>query len=200
MPLPLLLLGAGGHARSCIDVIEAEGKFNIVGLLDQQLPTGTHVLGYPVLGTDDALDTYSGHVQHALVTVGHMGNATLRRKLFHYIAAHRFICPIIISPRAYVSTYSSIGAGSIIMHDALINAGAVIGENTIINSKALVEHDAVVEDHCHVSTGAIINGSARIGQDSFVGSQSIVCELAHVPAGGFVKAGSLWKHVKEPSL
>ena len=30
----LILLGAGGHCKSCIDVIETEGKFTIAGILD----------------------------------------------------------------------------------------------------------------------------------------------------------------------
>ena len=29
--IPLLLVGAGGHARACIDVIELEGRFVIAG-------------------------------------------------------------------------------------------------------------------------------------------------------------------------
>jgi hypothetical protein len=31
-PREILLIGAGGHARACIDVVEAAG-FNIVGLV-----------------------------------------------------------------------------------------------------------------------------------------------------------------------
>ena len=32
----ILLIGAGGHCLSCIDVIEAEKKFKIVGLIDNK--------------------------------------------------------------------------------------------------------------------------------------------------------------------
>jgi len=41
-PTPnIILLGAGGHCKSCIDVIEAEGKFTIVGILD--VANKTHI-------------------------------------------------------------------------------------------------------------------------------------------------------------
>ena len=30
----LILLGAGGHAKSCIDAVEAGGVYHIVGLID----------------------------------------------------------------------------------------------------------------------------------------------------------------------
>lgn len=43
-----------------------------------------------------------------------------------------------ISPRAYISKHASIEIGTIVMHDALINAYAEIGKNRIVNSKALL--------------------------------------------------------------
>ena len=31
---PIILIGGGGHCKSCIDVIESEGRFQIVGIVD----------------------------------------------------------------------------------------------------------------------------------------------------------------------
>ena len=31
----LIIIGAGGHAKSCIDVIECEKKYKILGLFDK---------------------------------------------------------------------------------------------------------------------------------------------------------------------
>ena len=36
----IILIGGGGHAYSCIDVIEAERKFKIIGLIDNKLIDG----------------------------------------------------------------------------------------------------------------------------------------------------------------
>ena len=46
----LLLIGGGGHCRSCIDVIEAEGKYSIAGIVNQPGENTDPVLGYEVLG------------------------------------------------------------------------------------------------------------------------------------------------------
>ena len=32
----IILIGAGGHATSCIDVIETTNKFKIIGLIDKK--------------------------------------------------------------------------------------------------------------------------------------------------------------------
>ena len=52
---PILLIGGGGHCRSCIDVIEAEGKYKIAGIVNQPGGNTDPFLGYEVLGDDGDL-------------------------------------------------------------------------------------------------------------------------------------------------
>ena len=170
----IILVGAGGHARSCIDVIEQLGRFNIVGLTGVEEELQQESMGYRVIGTDSDLPELAKQYQYALVTVGQIESPTLRKRLYAQVVALGFEMPSIISPIAHVSRHAELGRGSIVMHGAIVNANASVGKNCIINSKALVEHDAVVGDHCHISTGAIVNGAANIGSGSFVGSGSVV--------------------------
>lgn len=172
--MPLLLLGAGGHARACIDVIEQEGRFLVSGLVGSPEECGGRVLGYPVVGTDaDLIRLLSGRA-HALVSVGQIKTPAPRVRLFELIRQHGTVPAAIVSPRAYVSRNAVVGAGTIIMHGAVVNAGAVVGENCIVNSQSLIEHDACVADHCHIATGAVINSGVRVGANTFVGSGASV--------------------------
>lgn len=171
---PVLLIGAGGHARACIDVIEQEGKFAVAGLVGLVDEVGTRVLGYPVLGSDADLPELLREHPHALVTVGQIKTPDLRIRLFELVERSGCSSPVVVSPRAYVSSHAAIGAGSIVMHGAVVNAGAVVGRNCIINSQSLVEHDVIVADHCHIATAAAINSGVRIGVGTFVGSNSSV--------------------------
>lgn len=172
----LLLIGAGGHAGACVDVIQQSGSYRIAGLIVPPGDTQSHYLDQPVLGTDDDLCELSQHYSLALVTVGQILSCGIRRRLFHGALALGFGFPVVTSPHAYVSSHAMIGAGSIVMHQALINANATVGHNCIVNSGALVEHDASIGDHCHVSTKAIVNGQVNIGSGSFIGSGSIIRE------------------------
>ena len=171
---PVLLIGAGGHSRSCIDVIEQEGRWDIAGLVGQKAEIGTSVLGYPVIASDAELADLVKDYPYALITVGHIHTPNLRAQLFHDARRLGFTLPVVVSPRAYVSRHASIGDGTMVFHGAVVNAGARIGMNCIVNSQALVEHDVAVGDHCHISTGAILNGDVRVGACSFVGSASVV--------------------------
>ena len=172
----IILIGAGGHARSCIDVIEQQGYFQIAGLVGLPEQLQTRHLGYDVIGTDSDLPVLAKTYQYALITIGQIQTADHRISLYQQACQHGFQLPVIIAPTAHVSRHANLGAGSIVMHRAIVNVGARVGHNCIINTSALIEHDAAVEDHCHISTGAILNGDVTVGAGSFVGSGCVIKE------------------------
>lgn len=172
----LILIGAGGHARACIDVIERQGHYQIIGLVGLPEEIQSQHLGYEVIATDDAIAQLVQSISYALITTGQIQSANLRMRLYQQATLCGFQMPTIIAPTAHVSRHAIIGAGNIVMHGAIVNAGAKVGNNCIINSRALLEHDTTVEDHCHISTGAILNGGVSVGAGSFIGSGCVVKE------------------------
>jgi sugar O-acyltransferase (sialic acid O-acetyltransferase NeuD family) len=170
----ILLVGAGGHARACIDVIEEAGGFTIGGLVGLPDQVGRRVLGYPVLGTDADLAALRATYTHALIVVGQIKSPDLRISLFGVLHKYDYSLPVIVSPRAYVSRHAAVAAGTIVMHGAMVNASAVVGRNCILNSQSLVEHDSIIGDHCHVATAAAINSGVRVGSGTFLGSNCCV--------------------------
>ena len=192
--LGLILIGAGGHAHACIDVIEQHGGYQIAGLIGMPDEMHDHHLGYAVIGTDTDLPELAKTIPYALITLGQIKTPAHRIRLYQQAVALGFQLPTIIAPSAYVSGHASIGAGTIVMHCAIVNAGASVGENCIINTRALLEHDATVADHCHISTGTIINGNTVIGSGSFVGSGSITKEGASLGQNCLVGMGLAVRH------
>ena len=170
----VILIGAGGHAHACIDVIEQQGRYQIAGLVGMQEEMHAQHLGYAVIATDAELPQLAKDYQYAVITVGQIDSPDRRIRLYQQAIQLGFSAPTIIAPTAHVSCHATVGAGTIVMHGAIVNAGAKVGKNCIINTRALVEHDASVEDHCHISTGAILNGSVNVGAGSFVGSGCVI--------------------------
>lgn len=184
----LLLVGGGGHCTACIDVIEAEGKYHIRGVV-QATVSPENLLGYSAIGSDDDLPQLLDSSNLALVTVGQIKNPEIRIRLFELLKHLGARLPVIVSPRAYFSEHGLIGEGSIVMHGAVVNAGVRIGNNCIVNSQALLEHGVVIEDHCHISTGALLNGNVMIGKGSFVGSGAVIKEGVTVGENVVIGAG-----------
>ena len=176
----ILLIGAGGHARACIDVIEQEGRFAVKGLVGHSHEVGSRIFDYPVLGTDEDLPALLGDFANVLVAVGQIKTPELRIRLFDLVQKNGCRLPVIVSPHAYVSQHVKLNIGTIVMHGAVINAGAEVGRNCIINSQSLVEHGVVIADHCHIATAATINSGVRIGMGTFMGSNSSVRQSINI--------------------
>lgn len=190
----LLLIGAGGHAKSCIDVIEQENEFQIVGLVGSLNEVGNRVIGYEVLGTDDDLPELMKFAQFALISVGQIGVNELRSNLFSKILNLGFKSPVVTSPLAYVSPHAVVGKGTVVMHHATINAGAAVGNNCIINSQVLIEHDVVVGDHSHIATGVRMNGGSTVGRSSFIGSGSTIRDSISIGTMCAIGMGVIVRH------
>lgn len=187
----IVLIGGGGHCHSVIDVIEQANKYEIIGIVDTKENIGKKVLDYEVIACDDDLETIFLSCKNAFITVGHIESNKIRVKIYNKLKQIGFNLPLIISSLAYVSKYSFIEEGTVIMHHALINANVKIGKNCIINTKALIEHDSIIEDNCHISTASVINGGVLVKENSFFGSNATSKQGIEIE--GFIKAGSLAK-------
>lgn len=190
----LILIGGGGHCRSCIDVIEFSSQYKVAGIIECEGVSQLTDIDYPLLGTDQDLLMILLKYPAALVTVGQIKNSKVRQNLFEVLKSMSAELPTIVSSNAYCSRHAHIAAGTIVMHRAMINTKATIGENCIINSQALVEHDTVVESHCHISTGAILNGAVHVETGCFIGSGVVVREGVRIGAGCVVGAGAVVLH------
>ncbi len=189
----ILLIGAGGHARACIDVIDQQGKYKIAGLIQKENTTNESILGYPIIGIDEDLPKLRKDYNYALVTVGQIKSSESRKKLYELLKEMDFKLPIIKSPLTYVSKHAQIGEGTIIMHGVVVNAKAKVGRNCILNNKSLIEHDAVVGDHCHIATGTIINGEVKVGDGTFIGSGALTKNCISIGNNCVIGIGSVLK-------
>ena len=187
----LVLIGGGGHCKSCIDVIESEGRFAIAGILDIPERQGEEIAGYPVIGVDDDIPVLAKTHRHFFITMGHIKSPGFRIKMFDYLKTLDVEIPFIVSPHAHVSSSAKLGEGTIVMHNALVNSEAVVGSNCILNSGCLVEHETIVGDHCHISTMAVLNGQCRIGNRCFIGSSTVLGNNISINDDILVSAGSL---------
>ncbi|WP_211276365.1 NeuD/PglB/VioB family sugar acetyltransferase [Francisella halioticida] len=187
----IILVGGGGHCHSVIDVIEQENKYRILGIIDIKENIGKNILGYPIIGCDDDLETIFKTCKNACITVGYIKSNDLRVKLFNLLKHIGFNSPTVTSPLAYVSKHAKVEEGTVVMHYAIVNANARVGRNCIINTKALVEHDCKVEDNCHISTASVLNGGVIVKENTFFGSNAT--SRQNIEICGFIKAGGLVK-------
>jgi sugar O-acyltransferase (sialic acid O-acetyltransferase NeuD family) len=183
----LILLGAGGHARVCIDVARRAG-WQVSGLVDPAFSVGSEVSGAPVLGPSDSIREETWFDGQTILVA--IGDNQLRLSLLRGIRRDGLRLATLVDPSATVSPSVSLGDGVVVMPGAVINAGAKVGQGAVINTGAIVEHGAQVGEGAHIAPGACLLGDASVGARALVGARAVVNPGIHVGADTIVGAGA----------
>lgn len=189
-PRPLVLLGAGGHARVLLAMVRANG-YNLSGVCDPALEAKGYKYweGFPVLGDDDALLEIGPDNIGLLLGVGQLAYNFKRAELYEIWAQRGYAFPPLVHPNAWVSPDVSLSDGLQIMAGAVVQPGCILGKNIIVNTKASVDHDCQIGNNVHISPGATLCGSVNVDDGAFIGAGAVVIQNLHVGSNAVVGAG-----------
>lgn len=188
---PLLVIGSGGHFKSCVDIIEESKEYYIYGLISKYDRIGKKICGYQVLSQDDNYQNFfKKGVKNAFIAIGQLKDCNLRKKIFLKLKKNFFKLPIFISKNSSVSINSKISEGTIIHKHCHVGREVKIGKCSIINTASVVEHGCQIGNFCHISTSSTINGNVEIGDDSFIGSGSVLSNNIKIKNKSFIKISS----------
>ncbi|WP_168122744.1 acetyltransferase [Paenibacillus sp. HB172176] len=165
----IVVIGAGGHAKAAIHVIESTAKYHIIGLIDSGRSIGDIVYGYKVLGNEDWLRQYGQSVDGLFIAVG---DNWVRAEIAARLKANCDPLPPFITavhPSAHIARGACIGAGSVIMAGAIMNSDARIGEHCVLYPGASIDHDSEAGSFVSLAPKAATGGSVRIGSYTAIG-------------------------------
>lgn len=188
----IIVIGAGGHAKSVIDSIENQGKFEIVGLIDKENMLGYKVGKYSVIGTDSELELFfENGIRYATIAIGYLGKSNTRDEIYKKVKKIGFELPIIVDKTAILANNVQIGEGTYIGKNAVVNAGAVVEKMCIINTAAVIEHDCIISQFTHVSVRAVVCGTVHVENHCMLGAGSIVIQGICIGEKTIVGAGAV---------
>lgn len=186
-PERVLVVGAGGHARVCIEAL-ADSGYEVVGCVSRD-GTGVNGLPCPVLGPDVDLEDIAGRAGVHLVFVG-IGDNLTRERVTERCLANGLAPVNAISRFAMVSPAAELGAGIAVLAGAVVNPSAIIADGAIVNTRASVDHDVYVGPYAHVAVGVSLAGGVTVGERALLGVGSCVVPLARIGADAVVGAGA----------
>lgn len=174
------IFGASGHGKVVLDVMFSNG-IAVTAVVDDQ-PKEATLLNIPVLPTEQYATTSADQF---LIAVG---NNAIRKKI---VAQHSFNYYKAIAASALVSTFATLGEGTVVMPQAVINAATKIGKHCIINSRSVVEHDCVLEDYVHISPNASLAGNVFVGEGTQIGIGATVIQGIKIGKWATIGAGAV---------
>lgn len=187
----IIIIGSTGHAKVIIDIVEREGRYKIVGLLDRYRKVGEQTLGYQILGQEEDLPllTVRYTLRGAIVAIG---DNFIRSKV---TARVKDISPDVsfvsaIHPRASIAKHVSVGEGAVIMAGVVINPCCSIGRFCILNTNSSLDHDSVMEDFSSLAPRVATGGNCRIGGYSAVSIGAVLINGIQIGEHTVMGAGS----------
>ncbi len=188
----ILIIGASGHAKVIIDIVEKQGDYQIFGLIDSYKKKGGKVYNYAILGTEDDIPDIlkTEAIFGCIIAIGdNYTRKLLYKKITQLHTNIRFVTAI--HPNAVIGKNVSIGEGSVIMAGTIVNSDAIIGKHCILNTKCSIDHDVHIGDFSSVAPGATLGGNVSIDTCSAIGLGANLIENVKIGTHTVVGAGSL---------
>jgi UDP-perosamine 4-acetyltransferase len=188
---PLIVLGAGGHAKVLIDALQQQSA-EILGVTDRDAERKHQLMcGVPIIGNDEAVMAYPAERIYLVNAVGSVRTGSRRRELFERFNRLGYQFTSVIHPSAIMAADVVCAKGVQIMAGALVQVGSFIGENTVINTGAIVDHDCQIGAHVHISPGAVLCGGVQVGEGAHIGAGATVIQGIRIGKNSLVAAGAV---------
>lgn len=176
----MFLYGASGHAKVIIEILEQQG-IKVHGLFDDNHSISS-LLDYRVY-------PFSPELLKNESLIISIGINKTRKLIAERLAQYQFSQAI--HPTAVISKRSTIGDGTVVMGNVIINSSTIIGKHCIINTAASVDHDCKIGDYCHISPNATLSGNGTIGEGTWIGAGATIIQGIKIGKWCTIGAGSV---------
>ena len=188
----VVVFGAGGLAKSLIDLMRSTGELEPLVVLNDRPDRLDDVLGVPVLGGREYLEPLRElGVPHAVNAVGAVRRIEDRIAIAELLENRGFRQPTLVDPAAYVAPSATLAEGVQVFAGAAVCSGASIGRSAIVNTNAVVSHDCVIGDFVHVAPGALLAGEVEVGRATLIGMGATAVVYLKIGASVIVGNGAV---------
>lgn len=202
VPMPIYILGAGGHAREIAHLLracrDAGAAWDIRGHIAPEFPRHTEPSLFPYLGSDEWLLAQPGPFAVAIA----IGSPMIVRRLSDRLKVRSDIeFPTLIHPTVrYEPELMRIGAGAVLCAGCILTVNVAVGAWSQLNIGCTVSHDTVIGECCIVSPGAHLLGEVTLEDEVFVGAGATIKQGVRIGRGAVIGAQSFVNKNVEPGV
>jgi sugar O-acyltransferase (sialic acid O-acetyltransferase NeuD family) len=190
-PGSLVIVGAGGFGRECLDIVEAlnaaGADITVVGFVDDS-GGDSELLDRRGLR---CLGPVSSAPQHGDRFVIGIGDGNARARIDAQLTAAGMTSPVLVHPHATLGSDNQLGPGVILNAGARVTTNISLGRHTQIHANATIGHDAVLMDFVSVFPGATVSGSVQVKSGATVGTGANVLPAITIGERSFVGGGAV---------
>jgi len=188
----IVLIGGGNQAHYTIDIIEKEGKYNIIGIIDSIQKVGSERFGYKILGRQEDLKELISiyNIDGGIISIGdNWSRYYVYNQVINIVPNFEFVNAI--HPSVVIGNTTELGIGITAMAGCIFNPKAKIGNFTFFATGAQIEHDNEIGDFASISAGSLTGGYVKIGKFSAITLGVIIMDRIEIGENTVIGAGSL---------
>lgn len=182
----IVLFGAGGHARSVVDVLDRIGA-RVAAVV---APTSSD-LATPAIRIASDEEGASWAVARGVGAVLAIGDGRRRLELASFLAERGVTLPILVAATATVARDVVLGSATIVLEHAHVGPGSTLGRACIVNTRASIDHDGTLGEAVHCAPGVVLAGDVKCADGVLFGVGAIAVPGVRVGAWATVGAGSV---------
>lgn len=183
------LMGYSGHAYVVADTLLAM-DLKLLGYFEQ-FQKEVNPFSLPYLGWEREEESLKILSREKDLFFTCMGNNKIRARISNSLFDLGYQTLVARHPRAFLSSYASVGQGTLLAPGCKLNALAKVGKGVILNTGCIVEHECIIDDYAHIAPGAVLAGNVTVGESSFIGANAVIKEGVYIGKNVTIGAGAV---------
>jgi sugar O-acyltransferase (sialic acid O-acetyltransferase NeuD family) len=188
----IVLFGGGNQVHYTLDIVEKQGLYKVVGIIDSVHDIGSERFGYKVIGRQEDIKSLIEEygIEGGIITIGdNWIRYYVSQQIKNLVKDFEFVNAI--HPSVIIGKNVKIGTGVVAMAGVIINPMAKIGNHTFFATGSQIEHDCTIEDFASVSAGSILGGYVHIKKYSAITLNVTILDRVTIGENSIIGMGSV---------
>ena len=178
----IAIIGAGGHGK-VVGEIALLNHYENIFFFDDKIDE-IKTFPFTICGNLSYLKDHLREYDDFFVAIG---DNYIRHDKVKWLKKEKVNFVTLVHPKSTISKFSSLGMGTCVMANAVVNAGTLIKDGVIINTSSSIDHDCMIDDYAHISPNCALSGNIRIGKYSHLGTGTSIHPCINI--GDNIKTG-----------
>lgn len=166
----VVIFGIGDFGRIARYYLDADSPNEVVAFTANAAQLeGDAFMGLPTVPFEEVHERYPPGEHAMFVAVAYSRVNRNRREIFGKAKALGYPMLTYVCSRATTWPDLTIGEGSFVFENNVIQPFCRIGSNTVLWSGNHIGHDSIVGDHVFIASHVVVSGNCRIGDNTFIG-------------------------------
>jgi sugar O-acyltransferase (sialic acid O-acetyltransferase NeuD family) len=195
----VLLFGVGDFARVARFYLQHDSLFEVAAFtVHERFIESPQLMDLPVIPWESARETHPPADYDIFVAIGYSKVNRNRAAVFAEAEAAGYAMITYVCSKATTWPDLTVGRGSFIFENNVIQPFVTIGSNTVLWSGNHIGHDSTIGNHVFITSHVVVSGNCKVGDNTFIGVNATLRDGITVGGDCVVGAGTVLLRDAEP--